>query len=280
MMGRTGKDYVYTALKLLLCAFLCLIMLFPFLWMVFTSFKHNWDVVQFPPRILPQEFAGFVAYEKVFTEIPFFTFFKNSGITAIFVTLGTLFTSSLGGYVFAKFEFRGKRALFLMILATMMIPFDVICIPLYLLVRQMGLLNNLAALILPGLVSAYGIFLCRQFMGGIPDALVDASRIDGCSEFGIYFKIILPLSVPVLSALAIFTFMANWDSFLWPLIVLDDVSQKTLPLGMSMFRQTFGMARWNVIMAGAVVSILPVMAVFLAAQKNFIEGITLSGMKM
>ena len=279
-MSNKWKKWAFDLLKLLICIFLCVIMLFPFIWMVSTSFKYSWEVVAFPPRILPQEFAGFEAYRTVFQEIPFATFLKNSGLVAIAVTITTLFTSSLAGYVFAKFNFIGKQYYFMAILATMMIPFDVICIPLYLLIRQIGLLNNLFALILPGMVSAYGIFLCRQFIRGIPDSLVDASRIDGCSEFGIYFTIILPLSLPVLSALGIFTFMANWDSFLWPLIVLDDVSKKTLPLGLSLFRQTFGMARWNVIMAGAVISILPIMIVFLLAQKNFIEGITLSGMKM
>ena len=274
------KRLLFTILKLILCGFLFLIMIFPFLWMVMTSFKYNWDVVAFPPRILPQEFAGFGAYATVFTEIPFATFFLNSVIVAVAVTVSTLFTSTLAGYIFAKFEFRGKKYLFLAILATMMIPFDVICIPLYLMIRQAGLVNSLWALIIPGFVSAYGIFLCRQFISGIPDALIDAARIDGSTEFGIYFKVIIPLSVPVLSALAIFTFMSNWDSFLWPLIVLDDVSKKTLPLGLSLFRQSFGMAQWNVIMAGAVVSILPVIVVFLFAQKNFIEGIALSGMKM
>ncbi len=279
-MVKEKNPLVFKILKAILCALLFVIMVFPFLWMVLTSFKYNWDVIAFPPRLFPQEFAGFEAYMRVFEEIPFFTFFGNSVLTAVTVTFCTLFTSTLAGYVFAKFNFRGKNYIFLAILATMMIPFDVISIPLYMLMRQVNLLNSLWALIIPGFVNAYGIFLCRQFIGGIPDALIDAARIDGSSEFGTYLKIIVPLSVPVISALAIFTFMANWDSFLWPLIVLDDISVKTLPLGLSLFRSSFGLAQWNVIMAGAVISVVPVITVFLIAQKNFIEGITLSGMKL
>lgn len=201
-------------------------------------------------------------------------------VTASAVTLGTIITSTLGGYIFAKYDFKGKNVIFLLILATMMIPFDVIVIPLYLMVRNLGLLNNLLALIIPGLVSAYGIFLCHQFISGIPNDLTAAARIDGCSEFGIYAKIIIPLSGPVIAALGIFTFMGNWDSFLWPLLVIDNINIRTLPLGISIFRSQFGIAKWNIIMASVVLSILPVLAVFLFAQKYFVEGIALSGLKM
>mgnify|MGYP000908158572 CR=1 FL=1 len=255
------------------------VMLGPFIWMVSTSFKHNWDAISFPPRFLPTEFAGFGAYRRVFTEIPFFSFLSNSVIVAIAVTAGVLLTSALAGYIFAKFRFWGRDIMFLGILATMMIPFQVILIPVYIIVNDMRMLNTLWALIIPRLVSAYGIFLMRQFMLGIPTALIDAARIDGCTEFGIFAKIVLPLSKPALSALGIFTFMASWDDFLWPLLVLDDLPKRTLPLGLALFRQQFGMMDWNVIMAGTLVSILPVLLVFFAAQRNFIEGITLSGIK-
>jgi len=268
-----------TVIKAVACLAICVIMLAPFVWMVSTSFKYNWDAISFPPRFLPQEFAGFGAYKRVLTEIPFGRFLSNSVIVAVAVTVGVLFTSSLAGYIFAKFDFWGKEQIFLGILATMMIPFQVIVIPVYILVYQMKMLNTLWALIIPRLVSAYGIFLMRQFMSGIPSALIDAARIDGCSEFGIYARIVLPLSKPALSALGIFTFMASWDDFLWPLLVLDDLPKRTLPLGLALFRQQFGMMDWNVIMAGTLLSILPVLIVFFAAQKNFIEGIALSGIK-
>ncbi|NPV53618.1 MAG: carbohydrate ABC transporter permease [Firmicutes bacterium] len=254
-------------------------MLAPFIWMVSTSFKYNWDAISFPPRFLPTEFAGFTAYARVLSEIPFFSFLWNSLIVATTITLGTLFTSSLAGYIFGKFDFWGRNILFLGILATMMVPFEVILIPVYIIVRDLGMLNSLTALIIPRLVSAYGIFLMRQFMMGIPTALVDAARIDGCSEFGIYSRIVLPLSKPALSALGIFIFMFSWDDFLWPVLVIDDMAKRTLPLGLALFRQTFGTLDWNVIMAGTLLSILPVLIVFFAAQKNFIEGITLSGLK-
>ena len=268
-----------TVIKAVACLAICVIMLAPFVWMVSTSFKYNWDAISFPPRFLPTEFAGFGSYKRVLTEIPFARFLSNSVVVAAAVTAGVLFTSSLAGYIFAKFNFWGKEQIFLGILATMMIPFQVIVIPVYILVYQMKMLNTLWALIIPRLVSAYGIFLMRQFMSGIPTALIDAARIDGCSEFGIYAKIVLPLSKPALSALGIFTFMASWDDFLWPLLVLDDMPKRTLPLGLALFRQQFGMMDWNVIMAGTLLSILPVLIVFFAAQKNFIEGITLSGIK-
>lgn len=276
---KSGIKMLILCLKLLTSAFIMLVMLAPFIWMVSTSFKYNWDAISYPPKFFPQEFAGFSSYVRVFTDIPFFKFFTNSVLVATAVTLGALFSSSLAGYIFAKFEFKGRDALFIGILATMMIPFEVILIPLYLIVRGMGLVNSLWALIIPGLVSAYGIFLSRQFMTGIPSALIDAARIDGCGEFQIYVRIVMPLSKPVLSALGIFVFMANWDSFIWPLLVLDDLTKRTLPLGLALFRQQFGVMDWNVIMAGALISILPVMTVFFFAQKSFIEGIALSGLK-
>lgn len=275
----SSNGFVKKTIKTALCLAICVVMLGPFVWMVSTSFKYNWDAISFPPRFLPTEFAGFGAYKRVFTEIPFFNFLSNSVIVAVAVTLGVLLTSSLAGYIFAKFHFWGRDIIFLGILATMMIPFQVILIPVYVIVNDMGMLNTLWALIIPRLVSAYGIFLMRQFMMGIPSALIDAARIDGCTEFGIFYKIVLPLSKPALSALGIFTFMGSWDDFLWPLLVLDDLPKRTLPLGLALFRQQFGMMDWNVIMAGTLVSILPVLVVFFAAQKNFIEGIALSGIK-
>jgi len=283
-MNRKAKVWVYLLIKLAGCVAIALVMLMPFLWMVSTSFKFSKDAIKYPPTLIPEggimAFAGFENYMAVFNDIPFFKYLSNSVIVAVLVTTGTLLTSTLAGFIFAKYEFKGRTILFFAILGTMMIPFDVVVIPLYLMVRQFGLLNKLAVLIIPGLVSAYGIFLCRQFMQGMPTALTDAARIDGCSEVGIYVRIILPLSIPVMSALGIFTFMSNWDSFLWPLLTIDDLTKRTLPLGLSLFRSQFGVAKWNLIMAGTVLSILPVMLVFLIAQKNFIEGITLSGMKM
>lgn len=279
------KSLFYGGIKLIGALFLAAVMLLPFLWIVATSFKYSKDVLIYPPSFLPKDgsimsYCGFENYLVVLNDIPFFRFLSNSLVTATCVTLGTLITSTLAGYIFSKYEFKGREVWFTLVLATMMIPFDVIVIPVYLMVRAFGLLNSLAALIIPGLVSAYGIFLCRQFIGGIPTPLIDAARIDGSSEFGIYVRVILPLSGPVIAALGVFTFMSNWDSFLWPLLVIDNISKRTLPLGLSIFRSQFGIAKWNVIMASTVLAILPVMVVFMAAQKHFIKGIALSGMKM
>lgn len=275
----TSLIWMKNSLQIIMSLFIAIIMLAPFIWMISTSFKYNWDVIAFPPKFLPTEFAGFGSYIRVVTEIPFFNFLYNSLFVAVLVTFGALFTSSLSGYILAKFKFRGRYVLFVFVLATMMVPFEIILIPLYIIMNYFGLLNSLWALIIPGLVSAYGIFLVRQFMMGIPGELMDAARIDGSSEFGIYIRIILPLSKPVLSALGIFIFMTNWDSFIWPLLVLDDMDKRTLPLGLAIFRQQFGTSDWNLIMAGTLLSILPVMIVFFVAQKHFIEGITLSGLK-
>lgn len=284
-MNALRKKQLITAVKVIGAVVFALIMLIPFMWMFSVSFKATKDVLIWPPSLLPKDgklssFVGFTNYKTVLNDIPFMKFLVNSVITATAVTAGTIITSTLGGYIFSKYSFKGKNTLFLLILATMMIPFDVIVIPLYLMVRRLGLLNNLLALIIPGLVSAYGIFLCRQFIGGIPDELTQAARIDGCSEFGIYAKIIIPLSGPVIAALGIFTFMGNWDSFLWPLLVIDNINIRTLPLGISIFRSQFGVQKWNVIMASVVLSILPVLLVFMFAQKYFVEGIALSGLKM
>lgn len=284
-MSALRKKQLITAVKVIGAVVFALIMLIPFMWMFSVSFKATKDVLIWPPSLLPKDgklssFVGFENYKTVLNDIPFMKFLINSVITATAVTAGTIITSTLGGYIFSKYDFKGKNTLFLLILATMMIPFDVIVIPLYLMVRRLGLLNNLLALIIPGLVSAYGIFLCRQFIGGIPDELTQAARIDGSSEFGIYAKIIIPLSGPVIAALGIFTFMGNWDSFLWPLLVIDNINIRTLPLGISIFRSQFGVQKWNVIMASVVLSILPVLLVFMFAQKYFVEGIALSGLKM
>ncbi len=266
-------------LKHISAVIIALILLTPFVWMISTSFKPSFEAIAFPPTFIPEDPVGLANYIRVLNDVPFFKFFLNSIYVAAFVTTGALFSSSLAGYIFAKFEFPGRDTLFLLILATMMIPFQVVLIPIFIIVKDLGLANTLWALIIPGLVSAFGIFLMRQFMKSIPSSLIDAARIDGCSEFRIYWNIIIPLSKPALSALGIFIFMANWDSFLWPVIVIEDIDKRTLPLGLVLFTQQFGTISYNLIMAGTVMAILPVIIVFLFAQRNFIQGITLTGLK-
>ncbi|HPC78131.1 MAG TPA: carbohydrate ABC transporter permease, partial [bacterium] len=188
-------------------------------------------------------------------------------------------TSSFVGYVFAKFNFWGKEVIFMMILSTMMIPFAVTMIPLYLIISKLGWINSHLALIIPGLYSTFGIFLMRQFMSSIPNELREAAIVDGCGEFRTFWSIILPQCKPVLAALGIFTFMWNWDNFLWPLIVLNNEDKFTLPVGLSMFSQQWW-TNYGLVMAGATISVIPVLIVFFIFQKQFIQGIVLTGLKM
>jgi multiple sugar transport system permease protein len=267
------------AIKLLLWVTLALVMLFPFYWGLVTSFKPPTELTVFPPIFWPHQFSALPNYKKVLDDIPMARFFLNSIYVASVSTVAVLFTSSLGGYIFEKFTFKGKELLFMGIVATMMVPFPVRVIPVYLLFKELRLLDTLPGLYVGALMSAYGIFLMRQFMKGIPSELLQAARIDGSSEFAIYARIVLPLCKPALSALAIFHFMSEWNSFLWPLLIIDNVNRRTIPLGIASYRHGFGMLEWNKIMACAMMAMIPVVVVFLMGQKQFIEGITLTGLK-
>lgn len=278
-MSRKIGSTVFKIIKYFLAIIIAIIMGFPFFWMISTSFKSSPEAIAFPPTIIPKNPVGVINYIRVLSDVPFFLFYGNSIIVAVAVTSACLLTSSLTGYIFAKFNFPGRNVLFTLILATMMIPFFVILIPIFIMVVSLGLVDTLWALIIPGLVSAFGIFLMRQYMASIPGELIDAARIDGCSEFGIYSRVILPLSKPALSALGIFIFTANWDSFLWPLIVIEDINKRTVPVGLALFTQQFGIPSYNLILAASVLAVLPVLIVFLLFQKNFIQGITLTGIK-
>jgi multiple sugar transport system permease protein len=264
--------------KAILFIVIAIVWLWPFWWMLITSLKTQQEILQFPPTLYPHNIS-FSSYIEVFRRLPLLDFFKNSLITAFGVTIVAVFTCTLAGYIFAKFKFRGKNFLFISILSTIMIPLTVIVIPLYLMAIAAGLRNTLLALIIPGWVNALGIFLVRNYLAAVPDSYIEAARIDGCSEFKIYFKIILPLLKPVIAAIFIFIFMTNWDSFFWPLVVIDTVSKRTLPLGLGLFTQAFGVQDWNLIMAATLISILPMLIIFLFLQRYFIRGISLSGLK-
>jgi ABC-type glycerol-3-phosphate transport system permease component len=252
--------------------------LIPFWWMIVTSLKTPQEILKYPPTLFPAK-IGWKSYSAIFTRVPLLSFFKNSILVALSVTAASVFTSTLGGYIFAKFRFRGKEAIFLFILSTIMIPLTVLVIPLYLMAIAVGLKNNLLALIIPGFVNALGIFFMRNYLYSIPDSYLEVARIDGCGEFMIYLRVILPLCRPAMAAIAIFVFMENWDSFFWPLIVIDQVSRRTLPLGLGLFTQAFGVQDWNLIMAATLVSMLPFLSFFLACQRSFIRGITMTGLK-
>ncbi|MGG4146525.1 carbohydrate ABC transporter permease [Paenibacillus algorifonticola] len=264
--------FVMAALAVASC-----VMLLPYLWMVLSSLKSNMEIMSGASGFFPQQ-ASLDGYKTVLLEAPFLLWLRNSALTSVIITAATLFTSALAGYIFAKHQFKGKKLLFILILATMMIPFQVIMIPTYLITAKLGLINSLMAIILPNLVSSYGVFLAKQFIEDIPQELLDAARMDGAGELKLMVRIIAPLILPMLSALGIFTFMNAWNSYLWPLIVLNDTSKMTVPLALVYFNGTH-MVNYNVVMSAAVLITIPVIIVFLIFQKQFIKGLTMTGMK-
>ena len=267
--------------SLIHCVLLCgaLLMLLPFAWMIIASLMT-------PREIMARPLVWFPAvpqignYARLSEAIPLGRMYVNSLFVATVTTLGILFTSSLTGYGFAKFTFPGRDILFLLVLATMMIPFFVVLIPIFYIVRQLGWIDSYAGLIVPNIVTAFGIFLMRQFMLGLPDELLDAARIDGAGEFRIYWRIVLPLAAPALGALAILAFVYQWNSFLWPLVIIRSPGLATVPLGLNSLRVYASSAEViNLQMAGATLGVVPVILVFLFLQRYFVQGIALSGVK-
>ncbi|MDE0555260.1 MAG: ABC transporter permease subunit [Candidatus Poribacteria bacterium] len=217
-------------------------------------------------------------YRNLWKTVPYNRYFINSVFIATASTLLTLFFCSLGGYAFAKYQFRGQKILFGILLASMMVPFQVLLVPLFGLMYDIGWLNSYKAIIIPFSVGAFGVFLMRQFIVTIPSELLDAARIDGCSEFGIYYRVVLPIIKPALGALTIYSFLGSWNGYLWPLIILRDEAKYTLPIGLAnlvgIYRQDYGM-----LMAGTLLSLMPIVILFLAMQREFVQGITLGGVK-
>lgn len=253
------------------------IMLFPFLWMALSTFKPASELVTYPLMLFPSA-PTLETLSRVWQQVDFAKYFGNSLFTTLTITAVNLLTSALVGFVFAKYQFWGRSALFIGILATMMIPWPVLLIPQYVVALNLGLINTRAVLIVPFLYNSFGIFLMRQFMHSIPDELMDAARIDGASEPLIFARVVLPLTGPALAALGIFTFMGQWDSFVWPLITLTNDNLYTLPIGLA----TFVGPRWSdqaAINAGTFITIIPVVIVFLILQRHFIEGIALTGLR-
>ena len=255
-----------------------LLMVIPFLWMVSTSLKTTAQSMAFPPEWWPAPFV-WGNYARIWDFMPFFTFLLNSVKIAFFVVCGQLLTCSLAGYAFAKLRFPGRRALFLVLLSTMMIPAEVTLIPVFVIMKSLGWLNTHYSLIVPAFFgSVFGTFLLRQFFLTLPNDLEDAARIDGCSPFGIYWRIMLPLAKPSLATLAIFTFMGTWNDFMRPLIYLSDMDKMTLPVGLALISNHQDI-RIPLIMAGAMLSLLPILVFYVCGQKYFVRGIALTGMK-
>jgi len=257
----------------------CLYTLVPFLWMILTSFKSATEIIRLPPTLVPENFTV-QSYRSIFTDphVPLAKFYMNSIIVSVAIVFMVLFTSSLAGFVFAKYRFWGKDFFFTMILATMMIPFQVLMIPAYLILVKLGLVDNLLGLIVPGATSAFGIFLMRQFVESIPSELIDAARIDGSSEFGIYARIILPQMGAALATLGIFQFMGTWNDYLWPLIVITSTEKRTLPIMLSWYSTQHG-SRHDLTMAASILVIIPVLIAYFIFQRWVVRGIALTGFK-
>jgi multiple sugar transport system permease protein len=254
------------------------LMIVPFLWMLSTSLKTTAQSMAFPPEWWPRPFI-WENYTQIYEYMPFFTFLFNSVKITFFVLVGQLLTCSLAGYAFAKLRFPGRRPLFLILLSTMMIPSQVTLIPVFIIMKFLGWINTHYALIVPAFFgSVFGTFLLRQFFLGLPNDLEDAARIDGCSPFGIYWRIMLPLAKPSLATLGIFTFMGTWNDFMRPLIYLSDMDKMTLPVGLALLSNHQDI-RIPLIMAGAVLSLLPILVLYVFGQKYFVQGIALTGMK-
>jgi multiple sugar transport system permease protein len=270
-----GRYFGQAIIHLVLVVF-ALAALLPFLWMVFGSFKEYKELTS-SMALLPQTWT-LDNYDQIIGRVNFLNAFRNSVIIAVIQTFSVLLTSSAAGFVFAKYRFPGKEILFTMILATMMIPFAVVLIPLYIFMSDIGAMDQLTGIILPGMWSAFGIFLLRQFMEGVPSELLDAARIDGSSEWRIYSQIMIPLCGAPMAALAILIFLGSWDSFLWPSLVLSSPENQTIPLVLAGLRSLF-LSRYDLYMAGSMLTVFPVMLIYLFASKHFIRGVALTGLK-
>ena len=255
---------------------LSLLMLTPLLWMAMTSIQTPNEAQQFPP-VLPSG-IHWQNYTDALHAAPFGRFFLNTAIVTGVCVLGNLVFCSLAGYAFARLRFFGNNVVFVLILATLMVPFQVVMIPTFIIMRHLGLIDSLGALILPNLVTPFGIFLMRQFFRTLPIDLEEAARIDGCSRLGVLFRIVLPLSGPALATLAVITFLYSWNDFLWPLIAIQSEPHMTLQLGLSTFQGAHA-TNWTLLMAGNVMATVPMLVAFVIAQKQFVNSIASAGVK-
>ena len=273
--GRPPRRWLPSPRHLLLIP-LSLVMVAPLAWMVMTSIQTPQEALHFPP-VLPSG-IHWQNYTNAFHSAPFGRFFLNSAIVTGACVLGNLVLCSLAGYAFARLHFFGRDVLFVVVLATLMVPFQVVMIPTFLIVKDLGLIDSLGALILPNLVTPFGIFLMRQFFRTLPVELEEAARIDGCSRLGTLVRVVLPLSGPALATLAVITFLYSWNDFLWPLIAIQSENHMTLQLGLSSFQGAHATS-WTLLMAGNVMAVLPMLLVFLVAQRQFVNSIAAAGVK-
>nr|WP_113672816.1 carbohydrate ABC transporter permease [Vallitalea guaymasensis] len=271
-MNKLTKTIVYVVITII-----CILTLLPLIWMLSASLKLDKDVFSIPIQWIPQN-PQWKNYITIWTKIPFGLFVMNTTKLTVIITLIQLFTSSFAAYGFSKCEFKGRNVLFLFYIATIAIPWQVYMLPQYTMMNKFGLIDTHTSIILLQSFTAFGVFLIRQFYLSIPNELLEAGRIDGMSEYGIYFRIILPLSKPALSTLTIFSFVGVWNDFMGPMIYFNSESNKTIQLGIRMFISQYS-ADYGLIMAASVVSLIPVFIIFIAFQRFFVEGVASSGLK-
>jgi len=254
-----------------------LVMIVPFVWMISTSLKSGQYVLSMPPQLIPNP-ATLDSYRRIFELYPVGRMLFNSLFVAGLTTIGQLVTCSMAAYAFARLKFRGHNFVFLLYLATLMVPFQVTITPLFIMMRIFGWINTYQGLILPGVFSAFGTFMLRQAFMTIPTEYEEAAYMDGASPLTIFLKIILPLSKPALATLSVFAFMGSWNSFMWPLFIVREETLMTLPVGLATLQGRW-LTEWNLVMAGAVITVLPMLLLYLFAQKYLVQGYVMSGLK-
>ena len=272
-LNAKGKWWLY-----LLLTVAVVVVAAPFVWMVLGSLKPTTELRQVPPTWWPQN-PSLDNYSQLFSRLSFGTYFANSAIVAVVVTAGNLLFCSMLGYALAMLEFRGKKVVFVAVLATLMIPGVVTFVPLFVLVANAGLVDTLPGLMLPFLAAPFGVFLMRQFILGLPRDLLDAGRVDGAGELRIFARIILPLCGPALATLGILTFLGSWNNFLWPLVVAQTENTYTLPVALALYSKGQNSTNYGLLLAGATVVVIPILLLFLAFQRKVIEGIATTGIK-
>lgn len=275
--GARALQYGSAAAKNLVLVLLAVATLFPFVWMLLTSLKTKGDILANPGTLLPREFV-FDTYINIWSEVPFAQYFLNSLLFATAVTVISLLFNSLAGYAFARLPFRGKNVLFILILATMMIPFQVTMLPLFLMINKMGLYNTFQGLVIPRAADAFGIFMMRQFFLTLPSDLEEAARIDGANEFTIFFRVMAPLCKPIFLTLGVFTFMGNWNDLLYPMLLTSSERFRPIQAAIALFSGKYG-TDYNFVMTGLLLAAIPTIIAYLFAQKYFVEGIAMTGMK-
>jgi ABC-type glycerol-3-phosphate transport system permease component len=275
-LSRRSAYFRWLAALLVACG--ALTVFFPFFWMAITSLKTAPEIQRVPLQIPPDHWLNLSNYQEVFKREPFVRYLLNSSIVASVAAVSSLIVSSLAGYGFAKFHFPGRDAFFLAIVGILMVPFQSVVVPLYIWVNRLGLLDTYLGIVAPDLVSVFGVFLMRQAIEMIPNDYIDAARIDGCGEFRIFFRVILPSVKPAMATLLIIKFMWNWNEFFWPLVVINSAKMRVVTIGLMSFTNMY-FIEYNLLTAAAVISILPILLIFLTLQRWVVQAVVMSGLK-